>query len=89
MVIGSDWCAERNCWPARWKLRTLMRTAEYFTGRQLVMVYKVHLLSYLAYRTSAVYHASKTTLAELDKVQQEAKEAEYFLFRSSTTYTTR
>ena len=34
-----------------------------------VQVYKSKVLSFVEYRTPAVYHAAKTTLAEIDAVQ--------------------
>ena len=55
---------------ASWKLRTLVRIGRYHTGAQLMDLYKAHLLSYLEYRTSAVYHAASSTLEALDKVQE-------------------
>ena len=54
---------------AGWKLRTLVRSGRYFTSRQLIGLYKAHLLSYLEYRTSAIYHAATSALAALDNVQ--------------------
>ena len=54
---------------AQWRLRVLERSAKYFTARQLVTKYKARVLSYLEYRTPAVYHATDTVLERLDKVQ--------------------
>jgi hypothetical protein len=54
---------------AGWKLRMLMRTRRYYTDAELVILYKAHLLSYLEYRTPAVYHATRDILARLDRVQ--------------------
>ena len=42
---------------AGWKLKTLLRTSRFHYDAQLVDVYKARLLSYLEYRTAAVYHA--------------------------------
>ena len=54
---------------ANWKLRTLVRSRRYFTGAQLVQLYKANLLSYLEYRTAALYHAASSTLEPLDRLQ--------------------
>ena len=52
-----------------WKLTQLLRGRRYFTVRELVQLYKSHLLSFVEYRTPALYHASTSTLAPLDKLQ--------------------
>ena len=54
---------------AGWKLRTLLRTRRFYTDADLVVLYKAHLLSYLEYRTPAIYHATQTILCRLDAVQ--------------------
>jgi hypothetical protein len=52
-----------------WKLKTLIKTRRFYTDAELVMLYKAHLLSYLEYRTTAVYHATRDLLLRLDRVQ--------------------
>ena len=54
---------------AGWKLRILLKTARFHYDAQLVDLYKSKLLGYLEYRTPAVYHATDTALAPLDRVQ--------------------
>ena len=54
---------------AGWKLRTLLRTRRFYTDADLVVLYKAHLLSFLEYRTPAVYHATRAILRRLDAVQ--------------------
>ena len=54
---------------AGWKLRTLLRTRRFYTDADLVILYKAHLLSFLEYRTPAIYHATRDVLARLDAVQ--------------------
>ena len=54
---------------ASWKLRTLLRTRRFYTDADLVVLYKPHLLSYLEYRTPAIYHATRAILRRLDYVQ--------------------
>ena len=54
---------------AGWKLRTLLRTSHFHCDRELVDVYKSKLLSYVEYRTAALYHATDSVLKPLDAVQ--------------------
>ena len=54
---------------AGWKLRTLLRTRRFYTDADLITMYKAHLLSYLGYRTPAIYHAIRAVLRRLDAVQ--------------------
>ena len=54
---------------AGWKLRTLIRTRRFYTDADLVVLYKAHLLSFLEYRTPAIYHATRACLRRLDAVQ--------------------
>ena len=51
---------------ASWKLTTILRTRRFHGVSQLVQVY----ISFVEYRTPAVYHAAKTTLAGIDAVQR-------------------
>ena len=53
-----------------WKLQTMMRSERFFSGAELVDLYKAHVLSFVEYRTAAVYHASTKVLNELDAVQR-------------------
>ena len=55
---------------ARWKLRSLLRATRFFTTAEQVLHYKSRVLSYLEYRTPAVYHACRTVLDRLDAVQR-------------------
>ena len=55
---------------AAWKMASILRTARFFTDGELVNLYKSQLLSYLEYRTAAIYHACDTVLAPLDAFQQ-------------------
>ena len=54
---------------AGWKLRTLVRTRRFYTDADLIILYKAHLLSFLEYRTPAVYHATRAILIRLDAAQ--------------------
>ena len=55
---------------ASWKLRTLLRGRRFYSSAQMIDLYKAHVLSYVEYRTPAVYHVTTTTLAPLDRIQQ-------------------
>ena len=52
---------------AAWKLASIVRSARFFTDSELVNLYKSQLLSYLEYRTAAIYHACDSILDPLDK----------------------
>ena len=54
---------------AGWKLRTLLRTRRFYNDSDLIVLYKAHLLSFLEYRTPAIYHATRAVLQRLDAVQ--------------------
>ena len=54
---------------ASWKLASILRSGRFFTDGELVTLYKSQLLSYLEYRTAAIYHACNTVLAPLDSFQ--------------------
>ena len=55
---------------ASWRLRTLLRTQRYHTDAELLLLFKSHILSYLEYRTPAVFHACTSVLHPLDRVLQ-------------------
>ena len=52
-----------------WKMASILRTARFFTDGELVNLYKSQLLSYVEYRTPAIYHACDSILAPLNKFQ--------------------
>ena len=54
---------------AGWKLRTLLRTRRFYTDADLIVLYKVRLLSHLEYRTPAIYHATRVVISRPDAVQ--------------------
>ena len=53
---------------ARAKLHAVLKTKRYYTTADLVLQFKTHVLCLLETVTPAVYHASSTALAPLDKV---------------------
>jgi hypothetical protein len=54
---------------ASWKLRVILRTRRFYSDADLVLFFKAHLLSFLEYRTPAIYHATRVVLSRLDAVQ--------------------
>ena len=52
-----------------WKLEKMLRTRFFFNGGELIALYKAHVLSFIEYRTSAIYHASSSVLNRIDKIQ--------------------
>ena len=55
---------------ATWKMRAILGIARYFNDAELIHLYKSKLLSFLEYRTAAIYHACNTTLQRLDNFQE-------------------
>ena len=51
-----------------WRLRTLMRTQRYHTDAELLLLFKTHILSYLEYRSPAIYYICSSALLNLDGV---------------------
>ena len=52
-----------------WRLRTLLRTQRYHDSKNLIRLYKCHILSFLEGVTPALYHASPSVLRPLDGLQ--------------------
>ena len=55
---------------AGWKLKTLLRTRRFFSLKDLVNLYKSHVLPILEFPTPALFHAATSVLELLDKVQR-------------------
>ena len=53
----------------RWKVKAILRTRKFNNGAGLISLYKAQVLSYIEYRTAAIYHACSSALALLDAVQ--------------------
>ena len=53
-----------------WKLTALLRSRRYHDVPRLMLLYKAQLLSYIEYRTPAIYHAACSVLEPVDGVQQ-------------------
>ena len=55
---------------AGWRVRSILRCRRFFITSELVRLYKAQVLSYVESMTPAIYHAARTTLDELDRVQR-------------------
>eukprot|EP00972_Heterocapsa_arctica_P099478 14679368-Heterocapsa_arctica.AAC.1 len=53
-----------------WKLTALLWTRRYHDVPKLMLLYKAQLLSYVEYRTPAVYHVSSSVLVPIDGIQR-------------------
>jgi hypothetical protein len=53
----------------RWKLKMLLRAKRFYNLEDLMIQYKQQILSFVEYRTPAVYHATSTVLAQIDRLQ--------------------
>ena len=56
-------CVQTCVQEAAWRYRTLLRTHRFFTDVEFVWLFESHVLSFVEYRTPAVYHAAATTLS--------------------------
>ena len=54
---------------SQWKVKAILRTGRFNTGADLVNLYKAQVLSFIEYRTAAIYHACSSSLEELQHVQ--------------------
>ena len=53
----------------KWKLQMLLRSRRSSQTEDMAVQYKQQVLSYIEYKTPAVYHATRTVLNRLDKQQ--------------------
>ena len=73
LVMGNS--MEELAGACRWKLEAILRTRRFNTGIKVVCLYKTHLLSFIEYRTAAIYHVCDTAPALLDDVQNKVLNA--------------
>ena len=57
-------CVQSCVQEAGWRYRSVLRTYRFFTDAELVGLFKAHVLSFITYRTPAVYHAAWSILLE-------------------------
>ena len=55
---------------AGWRLQLIIRPRRFFSRRQIFNLYKCQVLSYIESGTPGYYHASRSVLSSLDRVQQ-------------------
>ena len=53
----------------RWKVAVLHRVRSLYSVRDMILLWKSDVLSYIEYRTPAIYHASCSVLKPLDETQ--------------------
>jgi hypothetical protein len=53
----------------KWEIVMLLRSRRSFSTPDLVLQYKQQVLSYIEYRSAAIFHATKTALNRLDRLQ--------------------
>ena len=53
---------------ASWKLATMLRTRRFFNDMEIIRHFKAHVLSFIEYRTAAIYHAATSVLAPLEAI---------------------
>ena len=61
-------CVHECVHEAGWRLKSILRTRRFHTDSELIHHFKSHVLSFLEYRTAALYHASSTILQQLDGI---------------------
>ena len=54
----------------QWKISTILRARRFYSVDRLVGLYKAQVLSYIEYRTPAIFHAASTHLEQLERVQR-------------------
>ena len=59
----------------RWRKHVLLRSRRYHTTDHMVHLWKARVLGSIEHHTAAIYHASDTVLAQLDRIQTSYLEA--------------
>ena len=54
---------------ASWRIRSILRARRFHTTAEMIHLYKAQVLSYVEYRTVAIYHACDTHLVHIDRMQ--------------------
>ena len=62
-------CIDTLAAEAGWKLQAVIRAGRFHTVDEMAVLYKSKLLSFLEYRTSAIYHACDSHLRKVDALQ--------------------
>ena len=62
-------CVDNLVADASWRLRALLRARRFHSVPDMIHLYKSKVLSFIEYRTSALYHSCTSHLIRLDAVQ--------------------
>ena len=60
---------------SRWRMKMLLSSQRFFNGKHVLLLYKQQILSFIEYRTAAIYHCCDTKLAALNAIQDTATAA--------------
>ena len=52
-----------------WEFKMLLRTRRFYTDAEMNLLYKSCFVSFLVYRTPAIYHATRDILRRMDRAQ--------------------
>ena len=63
-------CIASTSTDAAWKINAVLKTRRFYSESELMLLYKSQVLSYVEYRTPAIYHACSTLLSRLDRQQR-------------------
>ena len=63
-------CIASTTTDAAWKINAVLKTRRFYSDSELMLLYKSQVLSYVEYRTPAIYHACSTLLSRLDRQQR-------------------
>ena len=63
-------CIDSLCTEASCRMDVILRTQRFHTAAELIHLYKAQVLSFMEYRTPAVYHACSTLLGKVDRLQR-------------------
>ena len=69
--LSMFYAAQKLSTEASWRLKALLRTGRFYTTRDMVRLYKCHVLSFIEGATSAIFHATDTVLKMIDDIQIE------------------
>ena len=63
-------CIDALCTEASCRMDVILRTQRFHMAAELIHLYKAQALSFIEYRTPAVYHACSTLLGKVDRLQR-------------------
>ena len=54
----------------RWRIKAIVRVRRYHSVAGMILLYKAKVLSFVEYRTAAIYNACDTAIAPLNRLQE-------------------